>query len=188
MIKNPTDKISADPSDASLMKEIINGSEVAFETLMRRHEDSVFWLANRILNGNKEEARDTAQEVFIRLWENPRAWKPTALFTTWLYRVTTNRALNKLRSMKLKSFFSLTDYTSDNFPSSDETPDERMESKEDEVDFEKKFSKLPARQKAALHLRYREEMSVADVAEALGVSLKSAESLLFRARKTLRES
>jgi RNA polymerase sigma-70 factor (ECF subfamily) len=188
MSKDSTYKTTQELSDTSLMKEIVNGNEVAFETLLRRHEDSVFRLANRILNGNQEEARDVTQEVFIHLWEKPRAWKETALFTTWLYRVTTNRALNKLRSIKLKSFFSLTDYTSDSFPSSDETPDQRVERKEDKGDFEEKFNRLPARQKAALHLRYREDMSTAEVAEALGVSLKSVESLLFRGKKTLKES
>ena len=188
MSKDSTYNTEPEPTDASLMIMVGEGNETAFESLVRRHEDSVFRLASRILNGNKTEARDVAQEVFIRLWEKPRAWKPTARFTTWLYRVTTNRALNRLRSAKLKSFFSLTDYTSDYFPSSDETPDQRMTREEDEVHFEEKFNKLPARQKAALHLRYREDMSITEVADALGVSIKSVESMLFRAKKTLRES
>jgi len=188
MTEDSTYNTEPEPTDASLMIAVGGGNETAFEMLVRRHEDTVFRLASRILNGNNAEARDVAQEVFIRLWEKPRAWKPTARFTTWLYRVTTNHALNRLRSTKLKSIFSLTDYTSDYFPSSDETPDQRMTRKEDNVLFEEKFNKLPPRQKAALHLRYREDMSITEVADSLGVSVKSVESLLFRAKKTLRES
>jgi len=171
------------------MQRIADGDETAFEIIMRRHEDKVFRLAIRILGGNIEEARDVSQEVFIRLWENPRAWKPTALFTTWLYRVTTNRALNRRRAMKLKSFFSLSEMKDEELPTASEadSPVQTSEKNEDMNRFEIEFNRLPPRQRSALHLRYREEMPVVEVADALGVSVKSAESLLFRAKKTLRE-
>ena len=176
-------------NDPELMQRVADGDETAFEILMRRHEDNVFRLAVRILNGNIEEARDVSQEVFIRLWENPRAWKPTALFTTWLYRVTTNRALNRRRAMKLKSFFSLSEMKDEELPAASEadSPVQTSERNEDLTRFEREFNLLPPRQRTALHLRYREEMPVVEVAGALGVSVKSAESLLFRAKKTLRE-
>ncbi len=180
---------TAPPTDPELMQRIADGDETAFEIIMRRHEDKVFRLAIRILGGNIEEARDVSQEVFIRLWENPRAWKPTALFTTWLYRVTTNRALNRRRAMKLKSFFSLSEMKDEELPTASEadSPVQTSEKNEDMNRFEIEFNRLPPRQRSALHLRYREEMPVVEVADALGVSVKSAESLLFRAKKTLRE-
>jgi len=169
------------------MLRVIDRDEEGFEILMRRHEDSVFRLAVRILEGNTDEARDVAQEVFIRLWENPHAWKPTALFTTWLYRVTMNRALNRRRMLKLKSIFSLSDVKSLGFAQSDNNaPDRQLLQDEAQVRFEYEFNRLPPRQRAALHLRYRENLPVAEVAAAMSVSLKSVESLLSRAKETLR--
>jgi len=159
--------------------------EKAFEILVLRHEDTVFRLANRII-GNIEEARDVTQEVFIKIWEQPRSWKPTAAFTTWLYRVTMNRALNRQRALKVKSFFRIGELRPEDEPQSHDTPDSDLMRNEQQVLFEEQFNLLPARQRAALHLRYREELPVKDVAAAIGASVKSVESLLFRAKRTLR--
>ncbi|MDP8237933.1 MAG: sigma-70 family RNA polymerase sigma factor [Candidatus Hatepunaea meridiana] len=177
-----------EPTDPELMLQVVDGDEKAFEALVQRHEDTVFRLATRILNGNVEEARDVAQDVFIQIWENPRAWKPNALFTTWLYRVTMNRSLNRRRMLKLKSFFSISDIKDEDaiLTSKNDTPDKQLEEGENQLQLEREFNRLPARQRVALHLRYREELPVNDVAEAMGVSVKSAESLIFRGKRTLR--
>ena len=163
------------------------GDIAAFEALVRRYEDLVFRLAVRVI-GSREEARDVAQEVFISLWENPRAWKASSLFTTWLYRVTTNRALNRLRSLKLKSLLSLSDYEPEELPAADpaDAPDAGLIEDEQALHLAREFNRLPPRQRAALHLRYRENLPVAEVARALEVSLKSAESLIFRGKQALR--
>jgi len=203
------------------MARVRQHDETAFETLVRRHEDRVFALAFRVLQ-DKEEARDVAQEVFIGIWENPKAWKPEfhpplllkggrkrgvvgqdplrkgklvgqdsvpARFTTWLYRITMNRALNRRRMLKVKAFLRLSDYDPDDLPIPDPspTPDEQLDDAERQRVFERAFQRLPPRQRAALHLRYREELPVAEVARALGVSVKSAESLIFRGKAALRE-
>jgi len=175
------------PNEGELMQRVVERDETAFEMLVRRHEDAVFRLASHILGNNPEEARDVAQDIFLYLWENPRSWKPKAQFSTWLYRVTTNRALNRRRALKVKSFFSLADFEDEQMPATDEDPSQSFEVTEEGVRFEKEFNALPPRQRAALHLRYRENLSVGEVAGSLGVSVKSAESLLFRGRQRLRE-
>jgi RNA polymerase sigma-70 factor (ECF subfamily) len=197
------------------MARVRQHDDTAFEALVRRHEDRVFALAYRVLQ-DKEEARDVAQEVFIGIWENPRAWKSVgqtflsvhlplkggiegevvsakkaslpAKFTTWLYRITMNRALNRRRMLKVKAFLRLSDYDPDDLPIPDPSPapDEQLDDAERQRVFERAFQRLLPRQRAALHLRYREELSVAEVARALGVSVKSAESLIFRGKAALR--
>ena len=174
-----------EPTDHELMLQVQQNDEKAFEILMRRHEDAVFRLANRII-GDIEEARDVAQEVFIRIWENPHTWKPTAAFTTWLYRVTMNRSLNRQRTLKVKSLFRISDIRQEEEPRTDDTPDSDLVRNEQQALFDKQFNLLPARQRAALHLRYREQLPVKDIAAAIGASVKSVESLLFRAKRTLR--
>ena len=176
------------PDDSELMSRVREADEEAFETIVRRYEDRVFNLAMRII-GIREEAREAAQDIFIQLWENPGAWKPSARFTTWLYRVTMNRSLNRLRKMKLKSLLSLSDFEPEGFPAtgSTDTPEGGLIRDEETLRFTREFDSLPPRQKAALHLRYMENLSVSEVAAALGTSLKSAESLIFRGKQTLRE-
>jgi len=170
------------------MQRVVKHDEVAFEILLRRHEDAVFRLLTRILDGNADEARDVAQEIFIAIWENPRAWKPKALFTTWLYRVTTNRALNRRRAIRLKSMFSLSSPEADEPATYEDQADVELEKDEAQRRFEANFDRLPPKQRAVLHLRYREELPVVEVAKALGTSVKSAESLLYRAKQALRNS
>ncbi len=176
-----------DAQDTELLKLIRDTDESALEVLVERHEEKVFRLAARIV-GNVEDARDIAQEVFIGIWENPGAWKPKAEFTTWLYRITFNRSLNYKRSRKLKSLFSLSSIPSEQIPAlpDSEIPDTQLTRDEDIRMFENEFNRLHPRQKAALHLRYKEGLSVSDVAAALGISHKSAESLIFRGKQTLR--
>lgn len=174
------------PSDELLMEQIRNGDEAAFETLMRRHEDAVFRLAYRMM-GRAAEARDAAQEVFLGIWQRPEGYSSTAKFTTWLYRVTANRVLSYLRLQTVKRLISFGgDDTKFDVADDAEGAENGMIRKERESAVEQALLKLPPRQRAAVHLRYREELSVVEVAEALGVSFKSAESLLFRSRESLR--
>jgi RNA polymerase sigma factor (sigma-70 family) len=187
---NPSEELLKNNSltDPELMLLVQQRDDNGFEILMRRHEDRVFRLAHSII-GQREDARDVAQEVFIKIWESPHAWKPKALFTTWLYRVTMNRALWKKRGLKLKSIIRLSDIEPEQLPitNSRDLPEEHIIHNETIDHLETELHRLPDRQRIALHFRYREELSVKDVAISMGVSLKSAESLIFRAKKTLKE-
>ncbi len=175
-------------SDEDLYRKFAASDKAAFEELLIRHQEQVYRLACRIV-GNSEEARDIAEEVFINLWENPSSYKPTAKFSTWLYRVTSNRSISHLRIRRFKSLFSFSENDSSDIFSDDpaERPDVMAEKSDDRERIARAMMNLPPRQRAAIHLRYREEMSVAEVAEVLNLSLKSVESLLFRGKQYLRK-
>jgi len=174
-------------SDEDLAVQVRKQDEKAFETLLIRHEDRVYHLALLIV-GRTEEARDIAQEVFLAFWEDPGAYRPTARFTTWLYRVTSNRSISHLRTRAIRRIFSFSDNDpTETAPDPEEQADDRVEREERDSSLESEISRLPARQRAALYLRYEEDLPVAEVAASLGISFKSAESLLFRAKTTLRE-
>jgi len=177
----------AQATDEELALQVQKRDETAFELLIERHEDKVFRLAFRIV-GRREEARDIAQEVFLAFWEDPNAFKPTARFSTWLFRVTTNRSISHLRSRAIRRILSFTDHDPiETAADQDDPPDLQVIKTERNERLEFEVSRLPPRQKAAIHLRYREDLSVIDIATSLGVSFKSAESLLFRGKETLRE-
>jgi RNA polymerase sigma-70 factor (ECF subfamily) len=84
--------------------------------------------------------------------------------------------------------FSLSSPEADEPTTYDDQPDVELEKDEALHRFEASFDRLPPKQRAALHLRYREELPVAEVAKALGMSVKSVESLLYRAKQALRSS
>jgi RNA polymerase sigma-70 factor (ECF subfamily) len=177
-----------EPSDEDLMILIQQGDETAFSRLIDRRQDLVYRLALR-MTGRDTEARDIAQDVFLGIWENPGAFKPSARFSTWLFRVTTNRAISTLRLRKVRAFFSLdTGEDADSIPDDSVlSPDKSLEKREEAEHLREALLRLPTRQRAAIHLRYQEELSVVEVAESLGVSFKSAESLLFRAKVSLKK-
>ncbi len=174
--------------DGELIRLVRERDEAAFEALVRRYEDRVFRLAVRVL-GDRDEARDVGQEVFIGIWENPGAYRPRAEFGTWLYRVVFNRALNRQRILRVKAFLSLSSLTSRDEPpvSTSDLPDRGLERDEKVSRLARELDRLPPRQRAALHLRYREGLSVDEVAAVLKVSRRAAEGLIFRGKQTLRE-
>ena len=88
---------AVDP-DGELVERWRAGDEVAFESLVRRHERRVFGLALRML-GSREEAEDVAQEVFLNLHRSGHRFRREARFSTFVYRVTVNAALNRRRSL-----------------------------------------------------------------------------------------
>ena len=90
-----------------LMARAAKGDNSAFEALVKRHQRAVLTLIYRFM-GNRTKAEDLAQEVFIRVWQAAGRYKPTAKFSTWIYRITANLCLNELKSArrrKLLFFF-----------------------------------------------------------------------------------
>jgi RNA polymerase sigma-70 factor (ECF subfamily) len=91
------------PSE-DLMARIAKGDDDAFEILVNRHQTSVLNLIYRFI-GDRTQAKDLAQEVFIRVWQAARGYEPKAKFTTWLYRITANLCFNELKSARRKKWF-----------------------------------------------------------------------------------
>jgi DNA-directed RNA polymerase specialized sigma24 family protein len=83
--------------DRELVLKAASGDEQAFEALIRRKREKVFWIAYRII-GDEEDARDIAQQTFIRLWKVLDRFKQEQSFDTWLYRITVNLAIDHYRS------------------------------------------------------------------------------------------
>ena len=84
-------------SSETLMLRVAQGDQRAFAAIMARHQDRVMAVAFRFL-GNRQEAEDLAQEVFLRVWRSAPSYAPSARFTTWLYAITANRCKSALRS------------------------------------------------------------------------------------------
>ena len=100
MFDEPDEKTT----NEDLMGRVRLGNKHAFEVLIRRHQRSVLNFIFRFM-GNRTDAEDLTQEVFLRIWKSAGTYKPEAKFTTWLYRIATNLCINKQRAIRIRRLF-----------------------------------------------------------------------------------
>jgi RNA polymerase sigma-70 factor (ECF subfamily) len=170
-------------TDEVLLRRIAGGDAPAFRQLAARHGPRVLAVARRTL-GDGAEAEDIVQEVFVRLWQHAGRWQPgRAQLATWLHRVTVNLCLNHLQRVRNRTepldAEALESTVAPASVEGDVSAAERRRLVHAAV------AQLPERQRAAVALFYTAGASTAEAAAAL--SVKATESLLVRARRTLRE-
>lgn len=176
--------LSQDTNDEDLMALISDGDHQAFSILVQRHTERFYRLAFRMC-GRKEDAEDIVQESFVKLWNKREQWDPSrgAKFTTWFYRVVSNGSLDYLRKKKPVSSDVFVDLAEDETP----RQDKRMENMQEEEMIEAAIQDLPERQRMALNLCFYEGISNKEAADIMGVGVKALESLLMRAKKSLKD-
>jgi RNA polymerase sigma-70 factor (ECF subfamily) len=169
--------------DAGLLARIKMGDKEAFATLVRRHSMRFYRIAYRF-SGGRTEAEDIVQEAFLKLWERPNLWQEdrNTAFTTWFYRVLVNMCLDY---RKKKRPVSLQDdsWVMDERHSYEET----MLLDERERLLEEHIHTLPQRQRTALNLCFYEGLSNQEAADVMDINIKALQSLLMRAKATLKE-
>lgn len=169
--------------DQELLALIQDGDHRAFAELVERHTERFYRLAYRYVQ-NKETAEDIVQDAFLRLWENPSSWRPdrSSKFTTWFYRIVVNLCLDwqkKKRPLPLNEAMPLVDER--------ESADEMMIRIQEQKLLEKEIAALPDRQRTALNLCFDEGLTNQQAAEVMGLNLKALQSLIMRAKTTLRQ-
>jgi RNA polymerase sigma-70 factor (ECF subfamily) len=165
-----------------LLNRLCEGDDSAFATLVERHSERFYRVAYRF-TGNRAEAEDITQEAFLKLWERPSLWRADrkASFTTWFYRVVINLCLDH---KKKKRPVPLLD---DRWvPDERQTHEETLLQDEKQLRLEKEIAALPDRQRVALNLCFYEELSNQQAADIMGIRLKALQSLLMRAKTTLK--
>lgn len=175
------DREKARDPDADLVRRIGEGDSKAARALVDRHLGRMLTLARRML-GDEAEAEDVAQEVFLRVWRTAAKWKPgAAKFETWMHRVALNLCYDRLRRRR--------EIVTDQVPEREDDAANAFDLVSDSDRarrVEAAVKALPERQRSAITLVSYQEMSNIDAAEVLGVSVEALESLLSRARRTLR--
>lgn len=170
-----------DQTDEQLMYSIARSDAAAFQTLLNRYSQRIFGLAWRLCT-DKTEAEDLTQEVFFKVWRNAGTWQPQAKLETWLYRILYNLFIDGRRRIKIQP-----ELLSDDIRSDADTPEQSLVKKRTEQEIAAALNSLPDRQKEALILCYYQGLKAKEAAEILSVSQGALESLLFRARQTLKE-
>ena len=172
----------AGADDAQLMAWTVAGNRVAFDALAGRHLKRAYRTALRIV-GNGSDAEDVAQEAMVRAWKNARSWDVNrSQFTTWLYRITVNLAIDRRRRPRPLPLDAAGDPAD---PAQGAAA--RLESQELGAALADALAAMPERQRAALTLTYYEGLSGKEAAEALSVSVRGLEGLLRRGRIFLKD-
>lgn len=165
------------------MARIVVGDAVSFRTIIDRHAEPARRIDYRML-GDPSDAEDVAQEAMLRLWQRAGLWKPTpAGVGGWVRRVTMNLCLDRLRRRRFVSGEAVPD-RADNAP----LPDHVMESAHTRARVRRCLDALGENQRGAIVLTYYEDLSNIMAADAMGLNIKAFESLLLRARQSLRRA
>jgi RNA polymerase sigma-70 factor (ECF subfamily) len=173
-------------SDEALMAAIATGDELAFARLVDRHLARTVGLATRLM-GARADGEEIAQEAFSRVWTHAARWRPiggggNARFTTWLYRIVVNLAIDRKRR---PAFSPIEDVEEP----ADEADDGFMQIHRRQVSASvaAAMARLPERQRIALSLCFFEGMSNIEAGKVMSLSVGAVESLLVRARRVLRQ-
>lgn len=179
-------------NELELIQHLREGDEFAFKSLVESCQDMVFNTALSIVQ-NPEDAEDVAQEVFIQVYRSIDQFKGDSRLTTWIYRITTTKALDHIRSKKRKKRFAFVTslFGANNEllhePADFQHPGVEMDKKEQAALLFKLITQLPDNQKVAFNLHKTEDLSYQEIADIMGISVSAVESLLFRARQNLRK-
>jgi RNA polymerase sigma-70 factor (ECF subfamily) len=180
--------------DSSLIRSILRGDLDAFSTLVRRHESAIanyiYWIVL-----NEQDAMDVAQEVFLKVYLSLDKYNPEFKFSTWLYAIAKNAAIDFLRRSNSCWMVELDAQTEDESRGeSIQLADSKTISAE-EVLFQKEMGKkveaalngLPLQYREVLVLRHLEDLSYEEISELLKLPLGTVKNRLFRAREFLKE-
>ncbi|MEL6686912.1 MAG: sigma-70 family RNA polymerase sigma factor [Pseudomonadota bacterium] len=167
--------------DRDLIPGLKAGEESALRLLMSRRMETLHRLAFRLL-GDRFEAEDVCQETFLKFWRAAPEWRTgEAKILTWLCRVATNDCYDRLRKHRPDLPGDLPEQVDQT-----QTAQDRLTQNEDWDRLQTAMMALPDRQRAALTLRYDQDMPQREAASILGISEKAYEALLVRGRKKLK--
>lgn len=172
---------SADEQE--LIKDFQRGNEQAFNQLVLRYQEKIYWIVRRMISDH-DEADDVVQSVFIKVYHSLRGFKGESSFYTWIYRIAINLSLNEIRRKKLRRTLSMDD-DHQQISTDDENAQEQMEKREQTRRIERAIDLLPEKQKKVFLLRYYEELPYDEIAKILKTSVGGLKANYFHAVKKI---
>ena len=171
-------------NDRQLIEAIINGNTKAYGQLVDQYKGLVYTLALRMLK-HREEAEEVAQDAFIKVYKSLHKFKGDSKFSTWIYRVTYNTCLDRLKKNK-KHFndVAIDEYTEHKLETVDNALEHMIKAEKQEL-IKRCVDKLPSESSYLISLYYFEELSLDEISTIVGIASNTVKVKLFRARKKL---
>ena len=168
-------------ADNSIVERYLAGDMTAFDELMIRYERQIYRLCYRFTS-NTDDARDLAQEVFIKAFEHLADFRKESSLKTWLYRIATNHCINHVKS-NTQQFVEVTETVRQ----TSATAHAELEEREQRDHFRKMVKRLPPKQRAILELRIHEQLSYEEIATMSNRSVSTIKASVFFALEKLRK-
>ena len=171
--------------EKDLIRRAGQGDGDAFRRLVEAYQAPVYRLALRMCGGDAALAEDAAQEAFLAAWRGLPRFRGDSRFSTWLYRLTTNAAIDWLR--REKRHRGMDDVTELELPDDGPGPQDQAEQAEAQQAVRRALGQLSEEHRQVLLLRYMQELDYAEIAAALEISEGTVKSRISRAKMRLRE-
>lgn len=170
--------------DYEVIKTVLRGNKDAFEEIIRRYKNLVFAVIHRMTN-DYEEANDTAQEVFIRVYKNLDKYNPEYKFATWIIKITANYIIDLNRKKKQETVpIENVEY---GIYSEEDSPEDKLIKEERSKELFGLIDDLPDIYRVPLLLYHKDGLSYNEISEKTDESLSKVKNRIFRGRKMLRE-
>lgn len=180
-------------SDAAVVARVLAGDKDAFRLLVDRHTRSIYGVAWR-MTGNHQDAEELVQETFLRAYRSLRSFELRSSFSTWLYRIAVNRALDFLKAKKMEDKYQISE---DPGPKEDDReiqvatsnpgPDRLLLSAEARQKIAQAIELLSPAERLAFTMRHMEGKSIEEIGQALNVRTSAAKNSIFRAVQKIRQ-
>ena len=180
----------AEGTDEQIVARVLSGQEHLFETLVRRYQTRILSHVARMV-GSREDALDLSQEIFLKVFGALDRFNPEFRFSTWLFRIAGNAAIDHLRKRKPRTIpLETTDsdghVSSPEYKSSDLDPLGRLRNTERGDAITRAIADLPAEFRELIALRHFTGLSYEEIAGIVGISVGTVKSRIARARESLR--
>ena len=177
-------------ADGELVQNALAGRETSFEELVRRYQRPIAAYVYRMV-GDYDAALDLTQEVFIKVYNSLIRYRPEFKFSTWIYRIAHNAAIDHLRRHAVREQSLTTGIDGERREISIEsrrlTPEQESEKKEQRSEIESVVQLLPSPYRELIVLRHSQDLSYDEIAEVTGLPLGTVKNRLFRAREAMRD-
>jgi RNA polymerase sigma-70 factor (ECF subfamily) len=177
-------------ADGDLVQSALAGRETSFEELVRRYQRPIAAYVYRMV-GDYDAALDLTQEVFIKVYNSLTRYRSEFKFSTWIYKIAHNAAIDHLRRHAVREHSLTTGIDGERKEISIEsrrlTPEQESERKEKRSEIESVVQLLPAAYRELIVLRHSQDLSYDEIAEVTGLPLGTVKNRLFRAREAMRD-
>ena len=179
-------------TDYKLIASALGGSQEAYKTLMERHRPAIYHIVFKFVR-EKEATADLVQETFMKAFASLETYRSEYKFSTWLYRIAANSAIDFLRKQRIKTL-SL-DMASDDsegrteydVPDLTYHPEKDLEERERRISIQDAIDSLPDKYKQVIIYRHKDDRSYEEIAEVLNIPIGTVKARIFRARELLKK-
>ncbi len=172
-------------NDFELVRSFNEGNESAFNSIVRKYQQRIYWHARRML-GNHLDADEVTQQVIIVLYNKLKTFNFQSGLYTWIYRIVNTRSLNEIKKNQVKKFFNLDD-VQENELSFDRDIVEDISNKQKLEKVKKLLQKLPVKQREVFIMRTFDELTYDEISKITGKSVGGLKANYFHALKKLTE-